>query len=156
MALGASLICIYYGTSLPNPMAQKAETFGLLWCHSLLPLLVCPYCLGLLKYHTWMFRAALLPLECTLPSWRKGHLFIRAGELPTVLRGDREAYLVRIHLISTALAISLLVSLISSQNFPGERGGRGWELWSMIWKYKWHVVRVLEDFLRVTAFLHFC
>lgn len=50
--------------------------------------------------------------------------------------------------------LSLLLSLISSQNFPGERGGRGWEWWSMIWKYKWHVVWLLEDFLPVTAFLH--
>ena len=63
-----------------------------------------------------------------IPIMKRERLSIEAEELPTVMRGDREAYLVRIHLISTALAISLLLSLISSQNFPGERGGRGWEL----------------------------
>lgn len=99
----------------------------------------------------WKFWAAAL----LLPIMKKEHLSIKVEELPTVRRGDREAYLVRIHLISTALAISLLLSLISSQNFPGERARRGWELWSMIWKYKWHAVWLREDFLPVTAFLHF-
>lgn len=73
------------------PWLTEQKHLGSCDATSLAPIHVCPYWLALLEHRRE--RSELLPTYRIPPphtSPGKGHLAMRAGELPTVTRGDKE------------------------------------------------------------------